>query len=116
MTTYSLARLVLDGSLPEKVVLDYLVRLKTPKSVTVDATPDREHFSELFARIEAAHVAMTKGVFIPAPLDAWWCSAKWCGYHATCRYARKPMTVSMTGAELQNEVKTTLVQIQQKAN
>lgn len=114
LTTYSMARLVLDGALPERVSLDYLVRLKTPKSVTVNATPDREHFKELFARIEAAHVAMSKGAFIPAPLDAWWCSAKWCGYHSTCRYARKPMAVSV-GGSLESEVKDTLVQIQQKA-
>lgn len=114
MTTYSLARLVLDGSLPEEVSLDYLVRLKTPKSLTVSATPEKEHFNELFARIEAAHVAMTKGAFIPAPLDAWWCSAKWCGFHSTCRYARKPMMVT-AGATLESEIKNTLIQIQQKA-
>ncbi len=23
--------------------------------------------------------------FLPAPLGAWWCSARWCGYWERCR-------------------------------
>jgi RecB family exonuclease len=96
LTTYALAVRQIDGAAPEKVALDYLVHTKVPKLVQIEAARTDEDYRHLFERIYAAHQAVEKGTFMPAPLDSWWCSERWCGYWKQCRYARRPATVSVS--------------------
>lgn len=44
------------------------------------------------ARLKAMKQGVDAGTFMPANPDSWWCSDKWCGYHATCPYVRRPVT------------------------
>lgn len=96
LTTYSLAAKVIDGTAPERVGLNYLVRLKSgPKLVQLESVRTDADYGHLLERIGRAEQVMQAGLFTPAPLDAWWCSAKWCGYHATCKYARRPVSAAV---------------------
>lgn len=95
LTTYALAALVADGAVPSEMTLEYLVKLKAPKYVQLTTKRTEGDFPHLLRRIEQATKAMESGVFSPAPLDAWWCSARWCGYHATCRFAKNPVSISL---------------------
>lgn len=95
LTTYAMAARVIDGTIPEKLILDVCVKNKVPKLVQIESTRTAEDFSHLLARVEMAEKAMSTGTFTPAPLDAWWCAKKWCGYHSNCRYARKPVSVTV---------------------
>ena len=94
LTMYSMGIGVEDGAYPDVVALDYLVDLKTPKAVTLTSTRGLEDFRVLLARIEAFTKVVQVGAFAPANPDDWWCSAKWCGFHGTCRYARQPVSVA----------------------
>lgn len=94
LTAYALAVRVIDGEAPQIVALDYLVDTKTPAVKTFDSTRDVDDFRALLHRIEVAIAALEKGVFVPARQTDWWCSPKWCGYHATCKYVRQPKTVA----------------------
>lgn len=99
LTTYALAVRQHDGAIPEKVALDYLVRTKTPKLVQIESTRTEADFRHLMERIVQASRMIKAGLFMPAPIDAWWCSAKWCGYHATCKYAARPVVVAANGGK-----------------
>lgn len=90
LTMYAMMVKVTDGAIPEKLCLDYLVDLKTPKSETFETTRTDEDFRPILRRVEAAILALEKGVFIPARESDWWCNPKWCGFHSTCPYVKKP--------------------------
>ena len=89
LTIYAMAAYVLDGKIPDKLTLDYLVDLKTPKESIIETTRTVEDFKPLLARIENACTVLEKGAFVPARQDNSLCSPKWCGYFADCRYTRK---------------------------
>ena len=96
LTTYALAVRQHDGAAPDKVALDFLIR--TPKRhetkfVPMESTRNDEDFGHLINRAVSAEQCVDSGIFTPAPLDAWWCTPKFCPYHATCRYAKQPLTV-----------------------
>ena len=95
LTTYALAVQVHDGAAPDKVILDYLVKTKTPQLVVVESTRSQADYSHLVRRFERAEAIRQSGDFTPAPVDAWWCTKDWCGYHASCPFARRPVVVSM---------------------
>lgn len=90
LTTYALAVQVIDKRPVAEVKLDYLIDTKTPQAKTFKSKRDQDDFRTLLARVEAAAMAIEKGVFIPARETDWWCSPKYCGYHSTCRYVRQP--------------------------
>lgn len=93
LTCYALAVKVSDGEIPEGVGLDYLIDLKRgPKAETYWSTRNDQDFRPFLDRVAVAHAAMERGIFMPANPDDWWCSAKYCGYHATCRYPRRPVS------------------------
>ncbi len=89
LTIYAMAAYVLDGQIPEKLTLDYLVDLKTPKESVIETTRTVDDFKPLLARIENACIVLEKGAFVPARQDNPLCSPKWCGYALTCKYHRK---------------------------
>lgn len=94
LTMYALASKVLDGRAPERVALDYLVDLKTPKAATFESTRSSGDFAPLLRRVEAAALAIERGVFFPAPADSWQCSRRWCGYFDSCPYVRRPVQIA----------------------
>lgn len=89
LTMYSLAKKVCDGEAPTNLYLDYLVKTKTPKVVTFSTTRTPADHEMILRRIERATEIIEKGAFIPANPTDWWCSKKFCGYHATCPFAKR---------------------------
>jgi RecB family exonuclease len=99
LTTYALAVRALDGRIPDTVNLDYVVR--TPKRhdmklVQLEARRTDDDLPHLIQRIQAAAATIQSGMFTPAPVDAWWCSRKFCGYWSICPYAARPASIGMT--------------------
>jgi hypothetical protein len=90
LTIYAMMTSVVDGVIPEKLSLDYLIDLKTaPVSKPFITTRTEEDFEPILRRIEAASLALEKGVFIPARESDWWCSERWCGFHSDCKYVKR---------------------------
>lgn len=91
MAMYSLAHKVLFGKMPLTVNLDYLVKTKTPKAVTIAAVPKEEWIDPLMRRIENATTIIEavregKGAFTPCDPNHWQCSERYCGYAKTCKF------------------------------
>ena len=92
MAMYSLSEKVERGKLPKAVYLDFLVKTKFPKVVIVEATPSEGWIDPLLRRVEQAtkiiqSVKEGRGEFTPADAGhPWACTAKFCGYHATCPF------------------------------
>lgn len=95
LTTYALAVRQHDGRCPDRVALDYLVRTKTPKLVQIESQRSDKDFPHLLERVYQASRMIEAGLFMPAPIESWWCHPKWCGYYATCKYAARPVTVAV---------------------
>lgn len=103
LTAYATASYVVDGKLPDKMVLDFLVRtnaakptLKYVPTVTTRSIDDVQVFLNRFANL--IH-AMKTGVFVPANQSWWGCDRKWCGYYQICGYVRHPVLVQITKGE-----------------
>lgn len=96
LSGYATASLVVDGTLPDLMVLDYLVRtpgrhdLKYVPTKTARTMTDVQMFLNRFANAVQAY---RSGVFVPAKSDWWGCSEKWCGYFSICPYAKRPASV-----------------------
>lgn len=98
LTMYALAVRTIDGVAPELVALDYLIDNKTPVAKTFTSTRDVDDFQVLLNRLENAAEIIEKGAFTPAKPTDWVCSATYCGFHRTCRYAKQPKSVFVTEA------------------
>lgn len=98
LTGYALASQVIDGKLPDMMVLDYLVRtparhdLKYVPTKTLRTMDDVQVFLNRFANAVQAY---RTGVFVPAKADWWGCSEKWCAYWSMCPYAKRPTLVQI---------------------
>lgn len=112
LTMYAMALYAL-GEPTENVALDYLVRLKKPKAVTLTSRRTLVDFDHLLERVATAERVIASGVFAPAPLDSWWCSGKWCPAHSTCPYARRP--VSVPSPDITQALSDSLVQARKEA-
>lgn len=89
LEVYALSRKVFDGKEVSTVALDYLVKTKKPKAVTVTAAAPSD-FAPLFQRIEAAAKVIETGAFYPTDPDSWVCSKRFCGYWQDhCPYGRR---------------------------
>lgn len=95
LTIYAMMVKVTDGVIPETLCLDYLVDLKTPTAKVFTTQRTEDDFKPILRRVEAAALALEKGVFIPARETDWWCSPKWCGYHSTCQYVKRSRRPTM---------------------
>lgn len=114
LTTYALAVRTLDGAIPEKVALDYVVRTpkrKDLKLVTLESRRNHHDMSHLAERVYRTALLMEKGVFTPAPLSAWWCHRKYCPFHGDCRFAARPISVPVPS--LESQLQNSLIQIGQ---
>lgn len=100
LTAYAAASHVVDGKLPDKMVLDYLIRTnaKVPslKYAPTVTTRDMDDINVFLNRFTNLIHAMRTGVFVPANQSWWGCSAKWCGYADICPYFKKPKLVQIT--------------------
>jgi hypothetical protein len=88
LTSYAAGACILSGADQMKVKLEVAVATKTPKTQSLESTRDAKDFSCLDKRVRAAADAIKAGNYLPAPVGAWWCSPKWCGYWSTCPYVR----------------------------
>ena len=89
LTVYASAATTIaaGGVVPSETRLDALVvGAKGIRREVVASARDRQDFAALANRINTVTDAIEKGIFAPATPGAWWCSAKWCGYFATCRF------------------------------
>ena len=101
LTTYAAAKLVIDGALPEKLTLDFLISLKRgPKLMVQETVRNMDQVRAFLAWIERAILVIQSGAFMPCDPTSWMCSAKWCGYFDRCPFGRAQMTViPTTGGE-----------------
>jgi hypothetical protein len=100
LTAYATASYVVDGKLPDKLVLDYLIRTNAAKP-TVKYVPTATHrdlddVNVFLNRFTNLIHAMKTGVFVPANQSWWGCSQKWCGWFDICPYSKKPKLVQIT--------------------
>lgn len=99
LETYTMMQSVIDGTPPKRMALDFLVKLKTPKAVVVEAPPPAD-FEAIKKRIELAANVFDKGTFYPVDPtgpNAWVCTKKWCGYFSRCPFGeRRVRTISMS--------------------
>jgi hypothetical protein len=90
LTIYAAAHMIDTGALPTEVRLDVATKTKKPARHVLSSYRDRSDFRVLLARTNAMLAAIEafgkQGLdhWPAAPIGAWWCSAKWCGYAMTC--------------------------------
>jgi hypothetical protein len=89
LTIYAMLVFLADGAIPQKLILDCLVDLKTPKYVPLESTRTEEDFNVLLRRIAIACEAIDSGIFLPAPETDWWCSEYSCGFWQNCKYVKR---------------------------
>ncbi len=100
LTAYAVASYVMDKKLPDKMVLDYLVRSNAAKPmvkyVPTGTTRDMNDVQVFLNRFTNLIHAMRTGVFMPANQSWWGCSSRWCGFFDLCPYSKKPKLVQIT--------------------
>lgn len=87
LTTYDLlGKQVLE--MPNVVLtLETLVALKNSEKLqSLPTTRRPEDHTVLLNRYAGVLRACREQVFLPADPSNWWCSAKWCGFFATCQF------------------------------
>ena len=98
LSAYALASQVLDGKLPDKMKLDYLIDLKKEtKTMTLETTRDAEYTQAYLNRLVNGIASIRSGVFVPAPDQAWWCAQKWCAYYNICPHVKHQVTTVGSG-------------------
>ena len=98
LTAYSLFAKVIDGKAPDTVALDVLWRTparKEDKFVTLPSGRSDADHAAFLERVSEMDRSIKAGIFHPARQDDWRCSAKWCGYFGSCRFARRPQSVAV---------------------
>lgn len=83
---YALAMFTIYGVLPDTIVMDCLVKTKTPKLVQQFTTRSKADMIQMIQRIRITMQAIETGVFPPTDPNNWWCSKDWCGYHSICPF------------------------------
>jgi len=105
LDAYALAVQAETGHPPRRGVLDFLVDTKLLQVVQPERSFEKADFGPFLARLQVAEKARQKGVFVPARPDDgagrvnWRCTPKWCGYFQTCRYALRPVSISLVNIE-----------------
>lgn len=90
LTEYHLAVKVLDGVDVEEVTLDCVIDNKVPVAKVYRSTRDADDHRVFLNRVERAAEIIEKGAYTPAQPTDWRCSAKWCGFFNTCKFAKRP--------------------------
>ncbi|MBN2131275.1 MAG: PD-(D/E)XK nuclease family protein [Sedimentisphaerales bacterium] len=90
LTIYAAAYQIETGQPPSEVRLDVVTKTKTPKRHVLPSHRDRNDYAALLSRINTmlAAIAALSGHGIEpwpaAPVGAWWCCDKFCGFWRTC--------------------------------
>lgn len=92
---YALAARVLDDTLPDVVQLDYLIDGRKPVSLSLASTRDDAALDAVLARVNRFVETVRAGAFQPVDPDSWVCSRQFCGYHSTCPFAVRPVSVAV---------------------
>ena len=95
LSWYALLYRARFGKPAKELVLDQLVQTRTGK-LSVNRFATQRDVKDLQAVVGIAKHVLRMAeseIFLPAPDSAWWCSAKWCGYHpdagGPCQYGRR---------------------------
>jgi hypothetical protein len=83
---YSMLRTTIDKTPTKNTALDFLVKNKAPKVVSVTA-PAPKSFTPILRRVEMAAKVFETGAFYPVDPSgpsAWVCSKRFCGYFDMC--------------------------------
>lgn len=91
LTAYDLLYRAHYKSRPTSLGLDQLVRTEAGNYSAKEFTSEPRPVDELRAYVARARAVLRMNeteTYTPAPDSAWWCSARWCGYHGMCPYAR----------------------------
>ena len=86
LTAYAAAGCNMEGVNEMEVRLEVAVAKKKPEIQCLQSHRGQQDFSVLGRRVQQALKIIESGAFSPAPVGAWWCAPKWCGYWATCPY------------------------------
>jgi len=90
LTAYAVGYMHEVGQWPQGINLETIVcTTKQVRRSIVTTTRDDDDIATLSFRIDAFSKAIAAGNFIPAPVGAWWCSPRWCGYWNICPAVRK---------------------------
>lgn len=89
LSLYALAYRARTGVEAAGLDMEVLVDAATPRHQRLPTTRGRSDYLVLVARLNAFLRAREAGVFPPAPLGDWACSARWCGYWRTCPYVNQ---------------------------
>lgn len=87
-TVYGWAYRALTGEHPTNYAVENLVHFKkkAPVRNRLDSSRSQGDYLAAWNRLTETARAIETGTFPPAPLGAWWCSAKWCEYFTDCPY------------------------------
>lgn len=99
LTIYAAAYMVDHGQPPTEVRLDVLTKTKVPGRQVLRSARDRRDFTALVNRVNVVLRGIEAGIFPPAPMGAWQCSPRWCGYWSTCPYVNSERRAAAEGAE-----------------
>lgn len=87
LSVYDVAFEALTKRPAKELVLDTLVtHVKSFERDKLTTRRTRDDRLALAHRIESAARVIQAGIYTPASPSDWYCSAKWCGYHATCPF------------------------------
>jgi len=86
LTYYDAAFRKLTGRAPAGVTMDVLLDQKRPDVQTLHSDRSDTDRQVFLNRLNAMLAGVKAGSFPPAPLGAWCCSPKWCGYWHSCSY------------------------------
>jgi hypothetical protein len=92
MAIYATAHRILHTRYPDKVVLDHLVKNKTPRLDSREGVIDEAQAKPALHRVHHAiriieSVKEGKGQFTPAdPTHPWACTQRYCGYARSCPF------------------------------
>jgi len=96
LSMYHLLFEIKYGKPPGELMLDTLVATKEPKLDQQKSWRMKEEIQIFLNRVHSAVENIEKGNFLPAPEDAWNCSAKWCGFWSICPFGgsgrKRPVT------------------------
>ncbi len=90
LTIYAAAFQIETGRPPAEVRLDVVTKTKTAKRHVLSSTRDEHDYRALLSRTNAMLATIAafteKGVepWPAAPVGAWWCSDRFCGYFRSC--------------------------------
>ena len=94
LSMYALLDSLANGSIADVFALDYVIEdprqfSGPPYRVSQESTRVQEDLDVMVEHLNISIAAVKAGVFLPAPPNSWWCSAKFCKFHSSCRFISK---------------------------